>query len=189
MKTVPLANRRTPSRSRPRSRGARARGQYNPPVRSLSALRATVYGGFAAGALDLLDAFVFFGFYSGAQPIGIMQSIAAGWMGRNPARTGGLPTAALGFFSHFLIATIIAAVFVLASRHIEVLRRHWIVSGLIYGLAAYFVMTWVVVPVSNAGGGISLTLALPARPVLINGLLIHAFGVGLPISYFASRVR
>jgi hypothetical protein len=25
--------------------------------------------------------------------------------------------------------------------------------------------------------------------VLINGLAIHAFGVGLPIAYFASRVR
>ena len=153
----------------------------------LTTARAILYGGLIAGALDLLDAFVFFGFYSGARPMGILQSIAAGWMGRNPARAGGIPTAALGLVSHFMIATIIAAVFVLASRYIDTLRRHWVISGLVYGIAAYFVMTWVVVPLSNAGGGISLSLALPARPVMINGLLIHALGVGLPIAYFASR--
>jgi hypothetical protein len=158
------------------------------PLKALSAPRAILYGGLTAGALDLLDAFTFFWFYSGARPMGIMQSIAAGWMGRNPARAGGIPTAALGFFSHFLIATIIASVYVLLSRYIDTLRRHWVFCGLAYGIAAYFVMTWVVVPLSNAGGGISLTLALPARPVMINGLLIHALGVGLPIAYFASRV-
>jgi hypothetical protein len=153
----------------------------------VSPVRAALYGGLVAGALDLLDAFVFFGFYSGAQPVGILQSIAAGWMGRNPARAGGIPTAMLGFFSHFMIATIFAAAYVWASGHIDILRKRWVICGLLYGLAAYFVMTWVVVPVSNAGGGISLTLALPARPVLINGLLIHALGVGLPIAYFASK--
>lgn len=153
----------------------------------LTPVRAALYGGLVAGALDLLDAFVFFGFYSGAQPVGILQSIAAGWMGRNPARAGGVPTALLGFVSHFLIAMIFAAAYVWASGHIDILRKRWVICGLLYGLAAYFVMTWVVVPVSNAGGGISLTLALPDRPVLINGLLIHAFGVGLPIAYFASK--
>ncbi|HWI19165.1 MAG TPA: hypothetical protein VNT81_15530 [Vicinamibacterales bacterium] len=155
----------------------------------LTPVRAALYGGLTAGALDLLDAFIFFWFYSGAQPMGIMQSIAAGWLGRNPARAGGIPTAMLGFFSHFLIAMIFASAYVWASGSIEVLRRHWIVCGLLYGIAAYFVMTWIVVPLSNAGGGISLTLALPARPVLINGLLIHAFGVGLPIAYFAKQTR
>lgn len=39
------------------------------------------------------------------------------------------------------------------------------------------------------GGGISLPLALPATPVMINGILIHAFGVGLPAAYFASKTR
>ncbi|MEY4093686.1 MAG: hypothetical protein RLZZ53_885 [Acidobacteriota bacterium] len=153
----------------------------------LAPATAALFGGLAAGSLDLLDAFVFFGLYSGAEPVGILQSIAAGWMGRNPARAGGIPTALLGFFSHFMIATIFAAAFVWAGGHLDPLRKRWLVCGLLYGLAVYFVMTWVVVPVSNAGGGISMTLALPAKPVLINGLLVHAFGVGLPIAYFASR--
>lgn len=160
---------------------------YNPRIMKLTPVRAALYGGLTAGALDLLDAFVFFSFYSGAKPMGILQSIAAGWLGRNPARAGGVPTALLGFFSHFMIATIFAAAYVWASGYIDALRKHWLICGLLYGVSAYFVMTWVVVPLSNAGGGISLTLALPARPVLMNGLLIHAFGVGLPIAYFASQ--
>jgi len=57
-----------------------------------------------------------------------------------------------------------------------------------FGVAAYFVMTFVVVPLSNAGPG-RISFALPAVPILINGLAIHALGVGLPAAYFASRSR
>ena len=35
----------------------------------------------------------------------------------------------------------------------------------------------------------TITFALPVTPVMINGILIHMFGVGLPAAYFSSRVR
>lgn len=151
-------------------------------------VRAILYGGLVVGALDLLDAFVFFGLRSGARPIGILHSIAAGAIGRDAARAGGIPTAALGVLLHFTIAFIIAATYVVASRLLPVLRKRWVVSGLAFGVIAYFVMTFVVVPLSNAGPG-RITFALPVAPVLINGLAIHAFGVGMPAAFFASRVR
>ena len=154
----------------------------------LSVPRAILYGGLTAGTLDLIDAFVFFGLRSGARPIGILHSIAAGFLGREAARAGGVPTAILGFFSHFLVAFCIVTVYVLASRVLPVLRKQWIVCGIAFGVVAYFTMTWLVVPMSNAGNG-SITFALPVTPVLINGILIHAFGVGLPAAYFASRTR
>lgn len=150
--------------------------------------RAILSGGLAAGALDLLDAFLFFGIRSGARPVGILHSIAAGLVGRDAARGGGIATAALGFALHFLIAFIIATIYVIASRFLPVLRKRWFVCGIAYGVVAYFVMTFVVVPLSNAGPG-RIAFALPVTPVLINGLAIHAFGVGLPIAYFASRRR
>lgn len=149
-------------------------------------MRAIVYGGLVVGVLDLLDAFIFFGLRSGARPIGILHSIAAGAIGRDAARAGGVPTAALGVLLHFTIAFTIAATYVVASRFLPALRKRWVVCGLAFGVLAYFVMTFVVVPLSNAGPG-RITFSLPVVPVLINGLAIHALGVGLPAAYFASR--
>ena len=148
--------------------------------------RAILYGGLTVGALDLIDAFVFFGWRSGAKPVAILHSIAAGFVGRDAARAGGATTAILGLASHFLVAFCIVTVYVLASRAIPLLRKHWVICGIAFGVVAYFVMTWFVVPMSNAGTG-SVTFALPLMPVMINGILIHAFGVGLPAAYFASR--
>ena len=154
---------------------------------SLSTGRAIFYGGLTAGALDLIDAFVFFGMRSGARPMGILHSIAAGFLGRDAARAGGVPTAIVGLLSHFLVAFCIVSVYVLASRALPLLRKQWVICGIGFGVIAYFVMTFVVVPLSNAGSG-QISLALPNTPVMINGILIHAFGVGLPAAYFSKGV-
>jgi hypothetical protein len=58
-----------------------------------------------------------------------------------------------------------------------------VVSGLLYGVAAYGVMNFIVLPLSKTGPP-----SLPA-PVLVNGLLIHMFGVGLPIALFARAAK
>ncbi len=144
--------------------------------------RALLYGTLAVGALDLLDAFVFFGLRSGVQPIRILQSIAAGLLGR-ASFTGGWTTAALGLVLHFFIAFVIVVVFLMASRRVPVLRRQAVPAGLVYGIAVYLTMTFVVVPVSAAGGG------TPSWPVALNGVLIHMFGVGLPAALAARAAR
>ena len=155
-------------------------------MKSLSVLRAILLGGLTVGTLDLLDAFIFFGMRSSARPTGILHSIAAGFVGRDSARAGGVATAILGVVSHFLVATCIVTVYVLLSRIIPALRKQWVVCGLLFGVAAYFVMTWFVVPMSNAGNH-QITFALPVTAVMTNGILIHVFGVGLPAAYFARK--
>ena len=155
-------------------------------MQRLGTSRAIVSAGLTAGTLDLIDAFVFFGLRSGARPTAIHRSIAAGFVGRDAARTGGASIAALGLLTHYFVAFSIVTVFVLASRMMPVMRRRWVTCGIAFGVVAYFVMTWVVVPLSNAGAG-SIAFALPPAPIVINGVLIHAFGVGLPAAYFASR--
>ena len=152
----------------------------------LSVPRAILYGGLTVGTLDLIDAFVFFGLRSGAQPVAILHSIAAGFVGRDAARAGGIPTAILGFFSHYLVGFSIVTVYVLLSRVVPMMRKQWLISGIAFGVIAYFVMTWFVVPMSNAGNH-QITFALPATPIMINGILIHMFGVGLPAAYFAFK--
>jgi hypothetical protein len=151
--------------------------------RTLSPVRAIVYGALVVGALDLLDALVFFGLRSGAAPIRICQSIAAGLLGR-AAFQGGAATAALGVALHFFIATCIVVTFYLASLRLPVLVRQAVIAGLLYGLAVYGVMNYIVIPLSALGGRGPFVL-----PVFINGLLIHAFGVGLPAALFVRAAR
>jgi hypothetical protein len=150
----------------------------------LSGRRAVLYGTLVVGTLDALDAIVFFGLRSGAKPVRIFQSIATGVLGRASFQ-GGLKSAALGVFLHYFIAFGIVLTYFLVSRRISTLIRHPVFCGLLYGIAAYGVMNFVVLPLSKAGGP---TLPIPL-PILANGLLIHMFGVGLPSALFASRVR
>jgi len=139
--------------------------------------RAVLYGTLVVGALDAIDAIVFFGL-RGVAPGRIFQSIAAGLLGR-AAFQGGLVTAALGVLLHFFIAFAIVTTFVVASARVRVLTRHAVAAGVVYGVLVYAVMNLVVLPLSAAGRP-SFVL-----PVVVNGLLIHAFGVGLPSALFA----
>lgn len=145
--------------------------------RTLSPVRAIVYGALVVGALDLLDALVFFGL-RGVAPVRICQSIAAGLLGR-AAFQGGAATAALGVALHFFIATCVVVTYYLATLRLPVLLRHAVIAGMVYGLAVYGVMNYIVIPLSALGGRGPFVL-----PVFINGLLIHAFGVGLPAALF-----
>ena len=133
------------------------------------------------GTLDILDALIFFGL-RGAQPIRIFQSIAAGLLGRDAFR-GGLVTALLGGVLHYFIAFVIVAVYFLASRSAPVLIRHAVALGMLYGIVVYFVMSYIVIPLSAANQSAF------SMPVFINGTLIHAFGVGLPAALFARAAR
>jgi len=144
----------------------------------LSVGRAWWLGGLTAGVLDLLDAFIFFGL-RGATPPRILQSIAAGVLGRASYQAG-TRSVALGFVLHFVIALLIVATYFAAARVLPFLNRRPFLAGPLFGLVAYFVMNYVVIPMSAIGPG-----AHPTGVVLINGLLIHAFGVGLPAALFA----
>ena len=78
--------------------------------------RAIAYGGLTVGALDGLDAVVFFGLRSGVSPLRIFKGIAGGVLGPDAAMAGGVATALLGLALHFLTATTIVSVFYVASR-------------------------------------------------------------------------
>ena len=144
----------------------------------LSAAHAIFWGTVTVGVLDLLDAFVFFGM-RGAAPRRILQSIASGVLGR-AAYQGGTRTAALGLLLHFFIAFGIVVVYFAATRLLPALHRRPWLFGAAYGIVVYVVMNQVVVPLSAAAVGSGPTPV----PVLINGLLIHILGVGIPSALF-----
>lgn len=140
-----------------------------------------VYGTLAVGILDIADAFGFFWFRSGVRPMRILQSIAAGLLGREAAVAGGHATAMLGLGLHFFIAFMIVLTYHLASRRVRALTAHPVVFGVPYGLAVYVVMNFIVLPLSAAPPRTAATGA-----VLVNGVLIHVFGVGLPAALSAA---
>lgn len=146
------------------------------------AFETILYGGLIVGVLDILDAMIFFGIRNHLTPIRILQSVAAGLLGR-ASFNGGLKTALLGLLLHFLIATIFATIFYLLSRLLPLLVRHAVAAGLGYGVAAHFIMSFIVVPLSAIG---PRTTPTPG-PVLLNGIIGHALLVGLPIALVARR--
>jgi uncharacterized membrane protein YagU involved in acid resistance len=165
-------------------------------------------GGLAAGVLDIVYAFVVYGPLSyGVSPQQVLQSVAAGWIGREASRAGGWDTALLGLGSHFLIATLMAAVYVLAAQGMKMLTTRAILWGLLYGLVLYVAMNYVVVPLSAAGANGHMAASLgeatarlqesfsQIRPrydanypwMLAGTIFTHTVLVGLPIALIAKR--
>jgi hypothetical protein len=144
------------------------------------ALDTVVLGGVTAGVLDIVDAFAV-AFVNGGTPVRVLHAIASGVLGRD-AYQGGAPAAALGLALHFLIAMSVAAAYLVASRRFAVLLRRPVWCGIAFGLAVWAFMYYVVLPIT-----FNRPNRIPALPLLINQLVIHAIGVGLPIALFASR--
>ena len=145
------------------------------------ALRAILLGGLIAGTLDISYACIYSYVMRGTRPIRILQSVASGALGAR-AFTGGIKTAVLGLAFHFLIAFTAAAVYYLVSRQVRFLITQAIICGVVYGLGIYLFMNFVVLPLS----AIPFKMSYPL-PALVSGLLIHMFGIGLPIALIARR--
>jgi hypothetical protein len=141
-----------------------------------------VFGGLAIGILDFLDASIFFPLYYGISFTDVWHGPASGLIGREASRGGGLNTALLGILLHFVVATCIAGVYYIFSRNIPFMIRRPIISGLVYGVAANFVMQYVVIPLSAIG------YHPGSEPVgsLLNSIIGHAVLVGLPVALIAS---
>ncbi|HSP63651.1 MAG TPA: hypothetical protein VLQ90_11760 [Pyrinomonadaceae bacterium] len=143
------------------------------------AYQAILLGGLIAGALDITYACVFSYIRRGTKPITVLQSVASGALGRS-ALAGGAKTAALGLLFHFLIALILATVYYFASRVLRFMVTQAVICGILYGVGVYLFMNCVVLRLS----AIHATIYPWSYPKsqLIGGLLIHMFGMGLPIA-------
>ena len=149
------------------------------PAQNPNALVAVLWGGLLCGVLDITAALVVYG-SMGAKPLRLLQGIAAGLLGPR-TYTGGIATALLGLACHFVIAFSAATVFVAASRVAPFLVRHAVLCGALYGIAVYFFMSRVVVPLSAAA---KFPFSLK---MMVIGIVIHIFCVGLPIALAARR--
>jgi hypothetical protein len=147
-----------------------------------TAFDTIVLGGLAIGLLDFIDASSFFPLYFGITVQRVWQGVSAGVLGREAAVAGGWNTAILGVFLHFMVAFCIATVYYFLARNISYLVRHPIISGLVYGVLANYVMQFVVIPLSAIGWR-STPFDLGST---LNSVFGHALLVGLPVALIAS---
>ena len=156
------------------------RSEPQPAARTLPVSRAILHATLMVGALDAADGVVFRGLH-GQNPIQVLQYIASSLLGAR-SFSGGLATAGLGLVVHFAIALVVAAIYILASRRVAVLRTQWALLGLLYGAAVWAVMNLVVLPLTAVAHSPITTAAL------VNGVMGHALFVGLPSAFFAKKV-
>ena len=131
-----------------------------------------------SGTLDIVFAMaltVFFG-----REIGNMLR----YVGSGPfpqATEMGTSGAILGLLVHFALMVIMTAVYVLAARRIPALVERPIQWGVLYGLATYAAMNWLVVPMRFG-------TPLPPSPLsMATQLFAHIVLVGVPIALIAAR--
>ncbi|MEP6603219.1 MAG: hypothetical protein ABJB69_04655 [Spartobacteria bacterium] len=143
------------------------------------AFRAIGLAGLIAGILDITSAFLL-SYPKGVGPIRVLQGVAAGLLGRESAVQGGVATAALGLAIHFFIAFAAASVFYAASCRIVWLTRQAVLAGLLYGIAIYLVMYWIVMP-------LAYPVVHPSLARDLTAIAVHMFLIGLPIALIVRR--
>lgn len=140
---------------------------------------AIFWGGLVCGVLDIAYAFALYGAL-GIPPVRLLRGIARGLLGSAAAR-GGMGMAMLGLLLHFTIAFGAAVTYCLASRKLTWMIRRAFASGLLFGVAVYFFMNFVVIPLSR----------IHRWPVIgtlfFVNLVEHMFVVGLPIALVGRR--
>ena len=131
-----------------------------------------------AGTLDIMFAMILTVVFG--REIGNMLR----YVGSGPfpqATEMGVNGAILGLLVHFALMAIMAAVYVLAAQRLPASLQRPIQWGVLYGLAAYVVMNWLVVPMR-------FDMPLPPSPLsMATQLFAHIVLVGLPIALITAR--
>jgi uncharacterized membrane protein YagU involved in acid resistance len=141
-----------------------------------TALKTSIYAGLVAGTIDIGAACTI----NQVGPVPILRFITSGLLGAPLAHEPWVYC--LGMVLQWFMSIIIAAIFVYASAGIPALLRRWIAAGIAYGVVVYFVMTFVVVPLSRARSG-HVTWTSFAE----NLLAMIVFG--LIVAYIAQRMQ
>jgi hypothetical protein len=151
---------------------------------SFGPIGAVFWATLLAGTLDIGAVFAFWA-PRGVPPSTVTQSIASSITGA-AAYQGGMGSIALGIFLHVFVTVVFATAYVLVAMRAKFLTTRPLLWGPLYGLLAYVIMVFGVVPMSNAQFGGSW----PPPPLdLAVSLAIHLLLFGLPIAWVASHLR
>jgi uncharacterized membrane protein YagU involved in acid resistance len=146
-----------------------------------SAIANILAGGLVAGTVDLGAAALL----NWVSPVFIARYVAIGVLGRQSLDMG-TPSALLGVVLQWLMSILIAAIYAVGTRQLPRLRSRWVLGGLAYGIVVFFVMNYVVLPLSRVGHIAHFTPATFVENLLAMELF------GLIVAYFlrgAQRAR
>lgn len=140
--------------------------------------QAVLLGGLIAGTIDIGAAAII----NHVSPYIILQAIAGGVLGKDSFHEG-VPAAVLGLLLQWAMSLLIAWIFVVAARRLPGLKRYWLPAGLAYGVLIFFVMNYVVVPLS----ALRHTPHFTAARFIENMLAMLLFGA--IVAYFCARAK
>ena len=142
--------------------------------------KAVIQTGLLAGTLDILAAITHAYFQSGTSPERLFQFIASGLFG-SEAFSGGMPMVFLGLIMHFLIALSWTLIFFLVYPKLSFLSKNKIVSGIVFGLFVWAMMSFVILPLTST----------PKFPFNLGRAMIGAailiLMIGMPVSFLANK--
>ena len=131
-----------------------------------------------AGTLDIVFAMILTVFF-GREIGNMLRYVGSGPFPQTSEM--GVNGAILGLIVHFALMAIMAAVYVLAVQRLPALLQRPIQWGVLYGLATYVVVNWLVVPMR-------FDMPLPPSPLsMATQLFAHIVLVGLPIALITAR--
>jgi hypothetical protein len=144
----------------------------------MNKITAILLGGAIAGAVDIGAAMLI----NHVSLDLVLRVIASGLKGKAATTEAGTNILWLGFGLQELMGIIIAAIFGAASMVMPVIARRWVTFGLLYGVAVFVVMNYLVLPLSAASTkGFHFTF----HPVHMLKDLVAMCVFGLIIAFFA----
>jgi len=111
-----------------------------------SSIKGILIGGCVAGIVDIFAACMI----THLSLPTLLRVIASGLLGESAA-TGGLMSAAIGLGLQLAMSVLIAAICVNVARCVPTAQPHWTIAGIVYGLAIFAVMNYIVMPLSAVG--------------------------------------
>ena len=145
-------------------------------ARSLA--RPILIGTLIAGTLDILAATILSSIY-GNGPMPMLRSVATGPFPRS--KDWGTAGSILGLAVHFTLMAIMVTIFVLAASRLRRLWQQPVLWGVLYGLATYVVMNWIVVPLRFQ------TPLPPSTRAIVTQIFRHIVLVGIPVALVTAK--
>lgn len=133
--------------------------------------------------LDIVEALLFWGMSASVAPADILQGIASGLLG-NSAFHGGLATVALGAAIQYCCFLCLLGIYLLAARRLPALGSRPFAYGLLYGLASYLAIHYLVLPATAYH-----IVAVFNPAVFVNGILAQTVLIGVPSGLLAGAER